>query len=101
MKPSRTGASWVVFAAALGFLAGMLVMAAIVVMFPSTAESIAAPLSDSVTRIEVKPTKKDEPTPVAAPPITASSPVPAVVGYPNDDLRRRNLTLPVQGIKRE
>ncbi len=37
MKPSRPGASWVVFAAALGFLAGMLVMAAIVVMFPSGA----------------------------------------------------------------
>ena len=37
MKPSRPGASWVVFAAALGFLAGMLVMAAIVVMFPAGA----------------------------------------------------------------
>lgn len=100
MKPSRPGASWVVFAAALGFLAGMLVMAAIVVIFPSGAASIAAPLSDAVTRVEVKPTKKDEPTPVSPPPATASAPPPEVVGYPNDDLRRRNLTLPVQGIKR-
>lgn len=92
MKPSRPGASWVVFAAALGFLAGMLVMAAIVVVFPSGA----------VTKVEVKPTTKEEPTPVSPPPVTASSPPPeVVVGYPSDDLRRRNLTLPVQGIKRE
>ena len=101
MKPSRPGVSWVVFAAALGFLAGMLVMAAIVVIFPSGAASVVAPLTDAVTRVEVKPTKEDEPTPVSPPPVAASSPPPEVVGYPNDDLRRRNLTLPVQGIRRE
>ena len=101
MKPSRPGASWVVFAAALGFLAGMLVMAAIVVMFPSGAASVTAPLNDAVTRVEVKPTKKDEPTPVSLPPATTASPPPEVVSYPHEDLRQRNLTLPVQGIKRQ
>ena len=78
MKPSRPGASWVVFAAALGFLAGMLVMAAIVVMFPTGAAAVAAPLTQAATKVEVKPTKKEEPTPVAPPPITASSPPPEV-----------------------
>ena len=101
MKPSRPGASWVVVAAALGFLAGMLVMAAIVVMFPTGAASVVAPSAGAAAKIEVKPTKKGEPTPVSPPPVTGSSPPPEVVGYPNDDLRRRNLTLPVQGIKRE
>ena len=101
MKPSRPGASWVVFAAALGFLAGMLVMAAIVVMFPSGAAPVAAPSPEAANKVEVKPTKKEEPTPVARPPAGASSPLPETVGFPSDDLKRRNLTLPVQGIKRE
>ena len=101
MKPSRPDASWVVFAAALGFLAGMLVMAAIVVIFPSSAASIAGPTTASITKVEVKPTNKNEPTPVSPPASTASSTPPEVVGYPHDDLRQRNLTLPVQGIKRE
>ena len=101
MKPSRAGASWVVFAAALGFLAGMLVMAAIVVIFPSGAAAVAAPLTQAAAKVEVKPTKKEEPTPVSPPPTAALSPPPAVTGYPVDDLRQRNLTLPVQGIKRD
>ncbi len=33
--------SWLVFAAALGFLAGMLVMAAVVTIFPSGAAIVA------------------------------------------------------------
>jgi peptidoglycan LD-endopeptidase LytH len=101
MKPSRPGASWVVFAAALGFLAGMLVMAAIVVMFPSGAAAVAAPMTQAATKVEVKPTKKEEPTPVSPPSTAALSPPPAVTGYPVDDLRQRKLTLPVQGIKRD
>jgi murein DD-endopeptidase MepM/ murein hydrolase activator NlpD len=101
MKPSRPGVSWVVFAGALGFLAGMLVMAAIVVMFPSGAAAVAAPATQATAKVEVKPTKKQEPAPVSPPAITAASPPPEATGFPSDDLRRRNLTLPVQGIKRE
>jgi murein DD-endopeptidase MepM/ murein hydrolase activator NlpD len=99
---ARVGASWIVFAAAIGFLAGMLVMAAIVAIFPSAEAVVAAPLSQASPKVEVKPTKKEEPSPVAAPPPTVMAPPPAGTGYPGavtDDLRQRHLTLPVQGIK--
>ena len=96
----RGTASWIVFAAALGFVAGMLVMAAIVVIFPSGASAVAAPLTQASTKVEVKPTKKEEPTPVSPPPAAVMAPPPAVSGAPAD-LRQRNLTLPVQGIKRD
>lgn len=101
MKPTRPGASWIVFAAALGFVAGMLVMAAIVVIFPSGAAAVAAPLAQASTKVEVKPTKKEEPTPVSPPPAAMMAAPPLSVSGLPDDLRQRNLTLPVQGIKRE
>jgi peptidoglycan LD-endopeptidase LytH len=100
MKVERGAAPWIVFAAALGFVAGMLVMAAIVVIFPTGAAAVAAPLTQASTKVEVKPTKKEEPTPVSPPPAAVMSPPPAVSGAPGD-LRSRNLTLPVQGIKRD
>lgn len=99
MKPSRPGPSWIVFAAAIGFLGGMLVMAAIVTIFPTGAGAIVAPLTRASEKVEVKPTKREEPSPVTPPP-TMAVPAPAVSGAPGD-LRERNLTLPVQGIKRE
>lgn len=95
----RPGASWIVFAAALGFVAGMLVMAAVVVIFPSGAAAVAVPMASA--EVEVRPTKKEEPAPVSPPPTAvAAAPPPTVSAYP-DDLRQRHLTLPVQGIKRE
>jgi murein DD-endopeptidase MepM/ murein hydrolase activator NlpD len=100
MKPAPPGKSWIVFAAALGFLAGMLVMAAVVTIFPTGAGAVAAPLIEASPKVEVKPTDKDEPKPMAPPPTAISAP-PAVASYPSDDLRQRNLTLPVQGIKRD
>lgn len=100
MKPAPAGKSWIVFAAALGFLAGMLVMAAVVTIFPGGAASIALPSMQASPKVEVKPTKKDEPRPVAPPAETAAT-VPVVTAYPADDLRQRHLTLPVQGIKRD
>ena len=96
----RPVASWIVFAAAIGFLGGMLVMAAIVVIFPSGAAIVAVPLAQASPKIEVKPTKKEEPTPVSPPPSAVTAPPLSVSGLP-EDLRQRNLTLPVQGIKRE
>jgi peptidoglycan LD-endopeptidase LytH len=96
----RPAASWIVFAAALGFLAGMLVMAAVVTIFPSGAAAVAAPLLPG-SRVEVKPTKEEEPTPVSPPPTTAAIPPAASSGYLVEDLRQRSLTLPVQGIKRD
>ena len=100
MKPARPGTSWIVFAAALGFLAGMLVMAAVVTIFPTRAAAIVAPLVEASPKVEVKPTNKAEPPPVAPPPTAVSAPPPAASGSPADDLRQRNLTLPVQGINR-
>lgn len=97
----RGPASWIVFAAALGFVAGMLVMAAIVVIFPSGAAAVAAPSARASSDVEVKPTKKEEPTPVSPPPAAVMAPPPLTVSGLPDDLRQRNLTLPVQGIKRD
>lgn len=99
MKPAPAGRSWIVFAAALGFLAGMLVMAAVVTIFPTSAAGVAAPLQAS-PKVEVKPTRKEEPRPMAPPPAAVAAP-PETTSYPSADLRERNLTLPVQGIKRD
>ncbi len=100
MKPSRPGPSWIVFAAAIGFLGGMLVMAAIVTIFPTGAGAVVAPLTRASGKVEVKPTKKEEPSPVTPPAAALAAPAAAVSAAPGD-LRERNLTLPVQGIKRE
>lgn len=100
-RPRKAG-PWIVFAAAMGFLAGMLVMAALVTMFPAGAAAVADPLVQAAPhKIEVKPTKKDEPSPVAPPPNSVATPPPIAAGMEVEELRARDLTLPVQGIKRE
>ena len=92
--------SWLVFAASLGFLAGMLVMAAVVTIFPSGAAGVAdAPVEAASAEIEVKPSRK-ETSPVAPPPAQAVA-APAISANPFEDLRQRHLTLPVEGIKKE
>ena len=102
--------SWLAFAASIGFLAGMLVMAAMVAIFPSGAAMVAnAPLSaavaepDEKVKVEVKPSLKETPEPVAPPPPDPprTEDVPALGVNPIEDLRKRNLTLPVLGIKKE
>jgi peptidoglycan LD-endopeptidase LytH len=98
-KRLRPAASWLVFAAAMGFLGGMMVMAALVTMFPSGAAVVTEPLVQAAPRkVEVKPTRKEEPAPVAPPP--AATTVPALNSVV-EDLRNRQLTLPVRGIKRD
>jgi len=85
----------------MGFLGGMMVMAALVTMFPTGAAAVAEPLIQAAPRkVEVKPTKKEEPAPVAPPPSAATT-TPAATVTAIDDLRNRQLTLPVQGIKRD
>lgn len=96
---SRPASSWLVFAAAMGFLGGMLVMAALVAIFPSGASVVAAPSMQASSKVDVTPTKKDEPRPVAPPATDAVNPAPAASGAEVDELRHRGLTLPVQGIK--
>jgi murein DD-endopeptidase MepM/ murein hydrolase activator NlpD len=98
-KP-RPFASWMVFAASLGFLAGMVVMAAIVTMFPSGAAIVSEPLIQAApARVEVRPTSKSEPAPVSKPPQAVAA-APAIGANPIEDLRQRDLALPVLGIKR-
>ena len=101
MNQTRPATSWIVFAAAMGFLGGLMVMAALVTMFPAGAAAVAEPLIQAAPRkVEVKPTKKGEPAPVAPPPAAATT-APAVTSTIVEDLRNRQLTLPVHGIKRD
>jgi murein DD-endopeptidase MepM/ murein hydrolase activator NlpD len=107
--PERKGSasSWLVFAAALGFLAGMLVMAAVVTIFPSGAAIVAdAPVAAASgeaapAKVEVKPTLRESPPPVSPPPEQTVAAAPALSADPFEDLRQRHLTLPVDGIKKE
>ena len=99
-KKAKPSSSWIAFAAAMGFLAGMVVMAAIVTIFPSGAAIVAEPVVGAQTKVEVKPTKKSEPAPVTPPPVV-ETPTPVMSANTLEDLRMRSLTLPVQGIKRE
>ena len=107
-KP-KPGTSWLVFAASLGFLAGMLVMAAVVTIFPSGAAiATDAPLTAAERQerqernaVEVKPSLKETPPAVSPPEPKAGEAVPVMSANIVEELRRRNLTLPVQGIKRD
>ena len=83
----------------MGFLAGMLVMAAIVTIFPSSAAMIGEPIVGAA-KIEVKPTRAEEPAPVSPPPAAAVPSTPVMSANSLEDLRMRSLTLPVQGIDR-
>lgn len=102
----RDGASWLVFAASLGFLAGMLVMAAVVTIFPAGVAMVAdAPVTaaGSEKRVEVRPSLEETPPAVAPPPPDPprTEDVPAIAANPLEDLRRRGLMLPVEGIRKE
>ena len=96
----RPAVSWIVFAAAIGFLGGMMVMAAVVTMFPSGAAIVAETTVEAADqKVKVKPTKKEEPSPVTPPPAAVA--IPELSANPIAELRVRSLTLPVQGIKRD
>ena len=111
--PPRT--SWLVFAGSIGFLAGMLVMAAIVTIFPSGAgmagntplaaasAPAARPDDAEKTEVEVRPSLKETPPPVEPPPPDAprTEDVPTLAANPLEDLRQRKLTLPVLGIEKD
>ena len=93
--------SWLVFAAAMGLLAGLLVMAAVVTIFPSGAAVIAEPIVGAAPgKVDVKPTKEEEPAPVAPPPAAEAPPTPVMSANSLEDLRMRSLLLPVRGIDR-
>jgi murein DD-endopeptidase MepM/ murein hydrolase activator NlpD len=98
----RLAPSWLIFAAALGFIGGMLVMAALVVMFPRGAAIVTEPLVQAApTKVEVKPTAKAEPAPMGPPPAAPVPATPVMSANVVEELRGRSLTLPVHGIKRD
>ena len=107
MKRRNTSpSSWVIFAASVGFLAGMLVMAALYVIFPAgplaTAEPPVEAASGSRNRsappVEIRPSPKETPPPVETPPPAMGAVISA---NPVEDLRDRQLTLPVQGARKD
>jgi murein DD-endopeptidase MepM/ murein hydrolase activator NlpD len=113
-RPSRT---WLVFAASCGFLAGMLVMAALFAIFPdqtrpafASANPIAVPaLGDARAAVpastapapapidDVKPTPSSEPPAVMAPEEPQAVAIPLIGVNPIEDLRGRHLDLPIKG----
>jgi peptidoglycan LD-endopeptidase LytH len=112
----KPGTSWLVFAASLGFLAGMMVMAAVVTIFPSGAAIVTdAPLTAAERQERQEPLERQEPKAVEVKPSLKESPPPVSPPEPEltageavlmsadivEKLRRRNLTLPVQGIKKD
>lgn len=112
----RRQASWVAFAAISGFLAGMAVGALLVAMYrpgreaprprtpaASGAPAVAGPLGRQAAR-----SAPPAPAPVVAParsddavPDPAGAEVDTVDEDVVDDLRRRRLSVPVSGVKRE
>ena len=96
--PRKRDGSWITFAAALGFLAGMLVMAALGTIFPTGVPGVSRPLARTSDGTVVVKTSKDEPSPVT-PPTPAAAPTAVMGASAVDELRARNLTLPVEGLK--
>jgi murein DD-endopeptidase MepM/ murein hydrolase activator NlpD len=109
-RQSTPKPSWLVFAASLGFLAGMLVMAAVVTIFPSGAVIVtdaplaaAEPKAPGREEVKVKPSLKETP-PAVSPPepeLKSAEAASAISADTVEELRERSLSLPVQGIKRE
>lgn len=117
-RPSRT---WLVFAASCGFLAGMLVMAALFAIFPDqtrpalatsnpapapappssapalkSADSAKAPPAPAPVE-EVRPTSPSEPPAVTAPEEPQAVAIPSIGVDPIEDLKNRRLDLPIKG----
>ncbi len=105
MTAKPVARSWLVYMAAGGFIAGMVVMAALFTVFPagplatveSATEAASRPAASTVT--EVRPTAKEE-APAVSPPAQTVA-VPAMSANPFEVLRNRRLDMPVKGAKRE
>lgn len=105
--------SWLVYAAAGGFIAGMVVMAALFTIFPAGPWEAADPPAPVASRpespvasrpespiVDVRPSAVETPPAVAAPPETVAV-APSISADPIEQLRDRRLDLPVQGARRE
>ena len=110
MHAARAGrsptASRLMLAAAFGFLAGLMVMAAVVARVSQPSRGIATDAmeptgvaADEHVEVVVRPSSKERPPAVTPPPVQSSNRV-AISADPVADLRQRELTLPVHGIER-
>jgi murein DD-endopeptidase MepM/ murein hydrolase activator NlpD len=102
---TRPAYSWLVYAAAGGFVLGMVVMAALFTIFPMGPLEFADTRTEAASRTEspvaaVRPSAREVPAAVAPPAQTVAA-VPAISSDPFETLRGRHLELPVQGAKRE
>jgi murein DD-endopeptidase MepM/ murein hydrolase activator NlpD len=96
--------SWVAYAGVGGFIAGMVVMAALVAIFPSADRQIAAPVIDAGRPSpveEVRPSAIETPPAVTPPAEPPPSAVPSMSANAVEVLRDRMLDLPVKGARRE
>jgi murein DD-endopeptidase MepM/ murein hydrolase activator NlpD len=107
-RQKRPANSWLVFAAAAGFMAGMLVMAGLFTMFPAGAWTRTGPPASALNAgvpaatspvTEVRPSAKETPPAVTAVPQTVAA-APAMSANPVEDLRDRRLDIPVKGARR-
>lgn len=106
---ARTGPaySWVVYAAAGGFAAGMVVMAALFTIFPAGVRHVTVTPAAGASAPEpspvaaVRPSPKELPPPVSPPPPPPPDAVPVMSANAVEVLRDRRLEVPVQGARRE
>lgn len=96
--------SWLFSAAAAGFIAGMVVMAALFTIFPVGPWAAAGPPAEAAARpaspVEgVRPSAKETPPAVSPPPQVVA--IPAMAANAVEVLRDRMLALPVKGATRE
>jgi murein DD-endopeptidase MepM/ murein hydrolase activator NlpD len=92
--------SWLPFAAACGFIVGLLVIAALFTTFPSRPIARADRPVEAPSKLEGRTGPQTTPTPVA----TVGQAVVATLAIgtdPLEDLRKRHLDVPVQGVHRE
>lgn len=101
MTGRRTGPARAVpaFAAACGFLAGMAVMAALIVLFPDQTGPARGPAERAP--VEVRPTPVEEPSAVTPLPPAADRAGAVAGADPIADLLQRRLDLPVKGATRD
>jgi murein DD-endopeptidase MepM/ murein hydrolase activator NlpD len=92
MKPApRIAYSWLIYAAAAGFVAGMVVMAALFTIYPTAPWPVAEPRAEAAAERAPQVVA----VPKTAPPTVAA--IPSMGVDPVAELRGRKLELPVSG----
>jgi len=106
MTPPRSRFKLAAASAAVGFVAGALTMAALVVIGerragPAQEAAMPPPAGTPPPAVSFEPSKTGEPPPLLAPPEPSPGSGPVLSADPTADLRQRRLELPVQGAGRD